>query len=88
MRLDSRSFQPHLQAGHRTNCVMVGYSSSVDVIFCLYFLFRISNITMETAVEVGLDDASEVKGSMARLIEACVCPPGYTGLSCQVMIPV
>ncbi|XP_030612396.1 laminin subunit alpha-1 [Archocentrus centrarchus] len=41
---------------------------------------RISNITMETAVEV---EDSEVRGGMARLIESCICPPGYTGLSCQ-----
>uniref|UniRef100_A0A3B4FBW2 Laminin subunit alpha 1 n=1 Tax=Pundamilia nyererei TaxID=303518 RepID=A0A3B4FBW2_9CICH len=40
---------------------------------------RISNITMEMAVEV---EKSEV-GNVARLIESCVCPPGYTGLSCQ-----
>ncbi|KAF1373388.1 hypothetical protein PFLUV_G00260050 [Perca fluviatilis] len=40
---------------------------------------RISNITMETAVEAGLDE----EGGVARLIESCICPPGYTGLSCQ-----
>uniref|UniRef100_A0A8D0CXN5 Laminin subunit alpha-1 n=1 Tax=Sander lucioperca TaxID=283035 RepID=A0A8D0CXN5_SANLU len=40
---------------------------------------RISNITMETAVEAGLDE----DGGVARLIESCICPPGYTGLSCQ-----
>ncbi|KAL6097440.1 lama1 [Pungitius sinensis] len=39
---------------------------------------RISNITMETAVEAELDE-----GNVARLIESCICPPGYTGLSCQ-----
>ncbi|KAM6908341.1 laminin subunit alpha-1 [Lycodopsis pacificus] len=39
---------------------------------------RISNITMETAVEVELDE-----GNVSRLIESCVCPPGHTGLSCQ-----
>uniref|UniRef100_A0A3P9DUJ5 Laminin, alpha 1 n=1 Tax=Maylandia zebra TaxID=106582 RepID=A0A3P9DUJ5_9CICH len=41
--------------------------------------YLISNITMEMAVEV---EKSEV-GNVARLIESCVCPPGYTGLSCQ-----
>ncbi|XP_039983193.1 laminin subunit alpha-1 isoform X2 [Xiphias gladius] len=40
---------------------------------------RISNITMETAVEAELEEGSEV----ARLIESCICPRGYTGLSCQ-----
>nr|XP_057915603.1 laminin subunit alpha-1 isoform X1 [Doryrhamphus excisus] len=39
---------------------------------------RISNITMETAVE-----EQEADGSVARLIESCVCPLGYTGMSCQ-----
>ncbi|XP_054478572.1 laminin subunit alpha-1 [Anoplopoma fimbria] len=39
---------------------------------------RISNITMETAVEAESDD-----GNVARLIESCICPPGYAGLSCQ-----
>ncbi|XP_061877295.1 laminin subunit alpha-1 isoform X1 [Entelurus aequoreus] len=39
---------------------------------------RISNITMETAVE-----EQEVDGPVARLIESCVCPLGYTGTSCQ-----
>ncbi|XP_078018932.1 laminin subunit alpha-1 [Epinephelus lanceolatus] len=39
---------------------------------------RISNITMETAVEAGSDEEG-----VARLIESCTCPPGYTGLSCQ-----
>uniref|UniRef100_A0A668THK2 Uncharacterized protein n=1 Tax=Oreochromis aureus TaxID=47969 RepID=A0A668THK2_OREAU len=41
---------------------------------------RISNITMEMAVEV---EESEVRENVARLIESCICPPGYTGLSCQ-----
>lgn len=40
---------------------------------------------METAVE---EDSSEVRKGMARLIESCICPIGYTGLSCQVMVPV
>ncbi|XP_076577630.1 laminin subunit alpha-1 [Chaetodon auriga] len=44
---------------------------------------RISNITMETAVEADSEEGSEVKGAVARLIESCVCPPGYTGASCQ-----
>ncbi|KAM9337101.1 laminin subunit alpha-1 [Symphorus nematophorus] len=44
---------------------------------------RISNITMETAMEVELEERLEVRGGVARLIESCVCPPGYTGLSCQ-----
>ncbi|XP_044032400.1 laminin subunit alpha-1 isoform X1 [Siniperca chuatsi] len=44
---------------------------------------RISNITMETAVEAGLEEDSGVRGGVARLIESCVCPPGYSGLSCQ-----
>ncbi|XP_042350009.1 laminin subunit alpha-1-like [Plectropomus leopardus] len=39
---------------------------------------RISNITMETAVE-----AESEEGGVARLIESCTCPPGHTGLSCQ-----
>uniref|UniRef100_A0A669E7N6 Laminin, alpha 1 n=1 Tax=Oreochromis niloticus TaxID=8128 RepID=A0A669E7N6_ORENI len=43
---------------------------------------RISNITMEMAVEV---EESEVRENVARLIESCICPPGYTGLSCQVI---
>ncbi|XP_054863033.1 laminin subunit alpha-1 isoform X2 [Amphiprion ocellaris] len=45
---------------------------------------RIANITMETAVEAELGEESEgVHGGVARLIESCVCPPGYSGLSCQ-----
>ncbi|KAM4718072.1 laminin subunit alpha-1 isoform 2-T2 [Anableps anableps] len=40
---------------------------------------RISNITMETAVRAE-PGASQEK---ARLIESCLCPPGYSGLSCQ-----
>uniref|UniRef100_H3D7M5 Laminin, alpha 1 n=1 Tax=Tetraodon nigroviridis TaxID=99883 RepID=H3D7M5_TETNG len=42
---------------------------------------RISNITMETAVEAA--EGSEVIGDLARSIESCICPTGYTGLSCQ-----
>ncbi|XP_062236101.1 laminin subunit alpha-1 [Platichthys flesus] len=44
---------------------------------------RISNITMETAREVESEEGSEVTGGVARLIESCICPPGYMGLSCQ-----
>ncbi|XP_040922183.1 laminin subunit alpha-1 [Toxotes jaculatrix] len=44
---------------------------------------RISNITMETAAEAELDEVSEVTRGVARLIESCVCPSGYSGLSCQ-----
>ncbi|KAK2859738.1 hypothetical protein Q5P01_004358 [Channa striata] len=44
---------------------------------------RISNITMETAMALELKEGSEVIWGMARLIESCVCPAGYTGLSCQ-----
>ncbi|KAM6900446.1 laminin subunit alpha-1 [Xenentodon cancila] len=40
---------------------------------------RISRITLETAVEVG----SFNREGMARLIESCACPYGYSGLSCQ-----
>ncbi|XP_068437392.1 laminin subunit alpha-1 isoform X2 [Clinocottus analis] len=39
---------------------------------------RISNITIETAVEAESDE-----GEVARLIESCTCPPGHRGLSCQ-----
>ncbi|XP_027137087.1 laminin subunit alpha-1 isoform X2 [Larimichthys crocea] len=46
---------------------------------------RISNITMETVLEVEPEshDRAEVGEGVARLIESCICPPGYTGLSCQ-----
>ncbi|XP_053268611.1 laminin subunit alpha-1 [Pleuronectes platessa] len=44
---------------------------------------RISNISMETAKEVESEEGSEVTGGVARLIESCICPPGYMGLSCQ-----
>uniref|UniRef100_A0A671TW87 Laminin, alpha 1 n=1 Tax=Sparus aurata TaxID=8175 RepID=A0A671TW87_SPAAU len=44
---------------------------------------RISNITMETAVEAESGEGLPGKGGVARFIESCICPPGYTGLSCQ-----
>uniref|UniRef100_A0A673BIA3 Laminin, alpha 1 n=1 Tax=Sphaeramia orbicularis TaxID=375764 RepID=A0A673BIA3_9TELE len=44
---------------------------------------QISNITMETAVEAEEVERSEVKRGVARLIESCMCPHGYAGLSCQ-----
>ncbi|XP_058485060.1 laminin subunit alpha-1 isoform X1 [Solea solea] len=44
---------------------------------------RISNITMDTAVEEESEEESDVIGGVARFIESCTCPPGYNGLSCQ-----
>ncbi|XP_073344237.1 laminin subunit alpha-1 [Pagrus major] len=44
---------------------------------------RISNITMETTVGAESGEGVDVRGGVARLIESCACPPGYTGLSCQ-----
>ncbi|XP_037619286.1 laminin subunit alpha-1, partial [Sebastes umbrosus] len=41
---------------------------------------RISNITMETAVEA---ESGQRGGGVAKQIESCICPPGYSGLSCQ-----
>uniref|UniRef100_A0A673Z2H1 Laminin, alpha 1 n=1 Tax=Salmo trutta TaxID=8032 RepID=A0A673Z2H1_SALTR len=45
---------------------------------------RISNITMDTALEAeqGLEDME-----LASLIETCECPAGYAGLSCQECAP-
>ncbi|XP_036790744.1 laminin subunit alpha-1 isoform X1 [Oncorhynchus mykiss] len=45
---------------------------------------RISNITMDTALEAeqGLEDME-----LASLIEICECPAGYAGLSCQECAP-
>ncbi|CAB1341121.1 unnamed protein product [Coregonus sp. 'balchen'] len=45
---------------------------------------RISNITMDTALEA----EEGLKGmEVACLIETCVCPAGYAGLSCQECAP-
>ncbi|XP_074549755.1 laminin subunit alpha-1 [Halichoeres trimaculatus] len=44
---------------------------------------RISNISMETAVGVESLMRSESDVGVARHIESCTCPLGYTGLSCQ-----
>lgn len=51
------------------------------VVYFFVSLSRISNISMETAVDV--DEAPEGM-EVARLVEMCECPPGYAGLSCQV----
>lgn len=51
------------------------------VVYFFLSLSRISNISMETAVDV--DEAPEGM-EVARLVEMCECPPGYAGLSCQV----
>lgn len=44
-------------------------------------LSRISNISMETALEA---DEVPAGGEVAQLVEMCECPLGYAGLSCQV----
>ncbi|KAM8822118.1 laminin subunit alpha-1 isoform 2-T2 [Synchiropus picturatus] len=48
---------------------------------------RISNITWETAVEDREEKESELSSGRARLVEACECPAGYAGLSCQECAP-
>uniref|UniRef100_A0A4W5KU69 Laminin subunit alpha-1 n=1 Tax=Hucho hucho TaxID=62062 RepID=A0A4W5KU69_9TELE len=58
---------------------------NVTIITILYLSFvRISNITMDTALEAeqGLEDME-----LASLIETCECPAGYAGLSCQECAP-
>uniref|UniRef100_A0A8C7M8E2 Laminin, alpha 1 n=1 Tax=Oncorhynchus kisutch TaxID=8019 RepID=A0A8C7M8E2_ONCKI len=58
---------------------------NMTIISILYLSFvRISNITMDTALEVvqGLEDME-----LASLIEICECPAGYAGLSCQECAP-
>uniref|UniRef100_A0A8C1LL52 Laminin, alpha 1 n=1 Tax=Cyprinus carpio TaxID=7962 RepID=A0A8C1LL52_CYPCA len=45
---------------------------------------RISNISMDTALEA---DEAPQGGDVARLVEACECPLGYAGLSCQECAP-
>lgn len=52
----------------------------------LVVLLRISNITMETALES--KEGSVVSGGVARSIESCICPTGYSGLSCQVSVRI
>ncbi|XP_056099529.1 laminin subunit alpha-1 [Rhinichthys klamathensis goyatoka] len=47
---------------------------------------RISNISLEVSLDA--DDVPEGgAGGVARLVEACECPPGYAGLSCQECSP-
>ncbi|KAM7369500.1 hypothetical protein PAMP_010819 [Pampus punctatissimus] len=69
--------------GHNSD--IISYASDIicsssDVL--MYCSVRISNITMETAV-----DAEEAEGDVARLIETCICPLGHAGLSCQECAP-
>lgn len=73
---------------HCDDCCMAAVTSAgpfMSLPVCV-FSFRISNITMETAVEAELGEGLHGKGGVARFIESCVCPPGYTGLSCQVRL--
>ncbi|KAG1934305.1 laminin subunit alpha-1 [Pimephales promelas] len=47
---------------------------------------RISNISLEVSLDA--DDVPEGgAGGVARLVEACECPLGYAGLSCQECSP-
>ncbi|XDV48183.1 hypothetical protein PO909_017644 [Leuciscus waleckii] len=47
---------------------------------------RISNISMEVSLDA--EDVPEgTEGEVARLVEACECPLGYAGLSCQECSP-
>ncbi|KAF7654077.1 hypothetical protein LDENG_00074820, partial [Lucifuga dentata] len=48
---------------------------------------RISNVTVEMAVEVEEVEGMEAGRGVARLIESCICPLGYAGLSCQECTP-
>ncbi|XP_010636969.1 laminin subunit alpha-1 isoform X1 [Fukomys damarensis] len=45
---------------------------------------RISNISMEVGTEAG---GRQLTGTVASLIEHCVCPPGTAGFSCQDCAP-
>ena len=45
---------------------------------------RLSNISLQTAVEHDPYDQDLVDAPMAKGIEMCECPDRYTGLSCQV----
>ncbi|KAJ8374971.1 hypothetical protein SKAU_G00055510 [Synaphobranchus kaupii] len=45
---------------------------------------RISNITLDTAVEA---EEGPLGAEQARFIEMCECPSGYAGLSCQECVP-
>ncbi|XP_028290565.1 laminin subunit alpha-1 isoform X3 [Gouania willdenowi] len=47
-------------------------------------LSRIADITMEMAQSMERGVEPGLSGGVARMIELCVCPIGYTGLSCQV----
>lgn len=64
-------------------CEMSHLLATINVIDCI-FILRISNITMETAVESEPEELAYRMRDAVRLIESCSCPPGYSGLSCQV----